>query len=88
MLTREMIFTRGLIDLKFEVDFSDEDSLIVENYMKETNLNISEVARQAILEMIFQDDADLAAYEKAIEEYRKDPKTYTLEELKVNLGIA
>ena len=74
--------------MKFEVDFSDEDSLIVENYMKETNLNISEVARQAILEMIFQDDADLAAYEKAIEEYRKDPKTYTLEELKVNLGIA
>ena len=55
--------------------------------MKDTNMSISEVARQAILEMIFNDDADLAAYEKAIAEHRKNPKTFTLDELKVALGI-
>ena len=73
--------------MKFEVNFNDDDSLIVEKYMKDTDMSISEVARQAILEMIFNDDADLAAYEKAIAEHRKNPKTFTLDELKVALGI-
>lgn len=47
--------------MTFEVTFDEADVPIVENYMKETNMTISEIARQAILEMIFQDDADLAA---------------------------
>ena len=57
--------------MTFEVTFDEADVPIVENYMKETNMTISEIARQAILEMIFQDDADLAAYEKAIAEFKK-----------------
>ena len=68
--------------MKFEVTFDDADVPIVEDYMKQTNLNISEIARQAILEMIFNDDADLAAYEKAITEYKKNPVSYSFEELK------
>ena len=67
--------------MKYEVDFNDEEAAIVNEYMKKSNLNISQVARQAILEMIFDDDADLAAYEKAIEEYKKNPTTYTQEEV-------
>lgn len=50
-------------------------------------MNISEVARQAILEMIFDDDADLTAFNQAMEEYRKDPTTYTHEELWAKLGL-
>ena len=68
--------------MKFEVNFDDADALIIEGYMKDTNLSISEIARQAILEMIFEDDADLAAYEKAIAEYKKNPVSYPFEELK------
>ena len=68
--------------MTFEVNFDDTDALMVKDYMKETNLSISEIARQAILEMIFNDDADLAAYEKAVAEYKKNPISYPFEELK------
>lgn len=74
--------------MTFEVTFDEKEGQLVEDYMKDRNMNISEVARQAIMEMIFQDDADLAAYERAMEEYRKDPTTYTHEEVKKMLGLA
>ncbi len=74
--------------MTFEVTFDDADTQIVEKYMKDTNLNISEVARQAILEMIFDDDADLAAYEKAIAEYKKNPVNIPIDEVWKKLGIA
>ena len=38
--------------------------------------------------MIFDDDADLAAYERAMEEYKKDPTTYTLAEVRAHLGLS
>ena len=74
--------------MKFEVDFNDEDTLIVEKYMKDTNMTISEVARQAILEKIFQDDDDLYAYEQAIKEYRENPTTITLAQYRAKLGLS
>ena len=74
--------------MTFEINFDEKEGQLVEDYMKDRNMNISEVARQAILEMIFNDDADLAAYERAMEEYRKDPTTYTHEEVKKMLGLA
>jgi hypothetical protein len=52
-------------------------------------MTISEVAaRQAILEMIFQDDADLVAYERAIAEFKKNPVTISHAELMKQLGMA
>ncbi len=74
--------------MTFEINFDEKEGQLVQDYMKDRNMNISEVARQAILEMIFNDDADLAAYERAMEEYRKDPTTYTHEEVKKMLGLA
>lgn len=57
--------------MTFEVTFDEADVPVVENYMRDTGMTISEVARQAILEMIFQDDSDLAAYEKSVAEFKK-----------------
>ena len=73
--------------MTFEVTFDEGDSKTVERYMKETNLNISEVARQAIMEMIFNDDADLAAYNKAIAEYEKNPVSYPIEQIWKDLNL-
>ena len=67
--------------MKFEVDFNDKEAAIIENYLKRTDRTISQVAKRAILEMIFDDDADLAAYERAMEEYKKNPSTYTHDEV-------
>lgn len=74
--------------MKFEVNFSDDDSLIVEKYMQETNMSISEIARQAILEKIFQDDDDLYAYEQAIKEYKANPSTISLAQFRAKLGLS
>ena len=74
--------------MTFEVTFDEADVPIVEDYMKQTNMTISEVARQAILEMIFQDDADLAAFEEAMERYKENPVTHTHAEVKKILGMA
>ena len=74
--------------MTFEINFDEKEGKLVEDYMKVRNMNISEVARQAILEMIFDDDADLAAYNQAMDEYKKDPTTYTHEQVKKMLGLA
>lgn len=74
--------------MTFEVNFDDAEASVVENYMKRMGMNISEVARQAILEMIFEDDADLAAYEKAISEYKKNPVAYPIDEVWQRLGVS
>ncbi|MBR1807022.1 MAG: toxin-antitoxin system protein [Selenomonadaceae bacterium] len=74
--------------MTFEVTFDDAEAAIVENYMKRMDMSISEVARQSMLEMIFQDDDDLARCEAAIKEYKKNPTTCTHEELLKKLGMA
>ena len=45
-----------------------------------------DLIRNAVLEKI-EDEYDLECYNKAIEEYRKNPKTYTMEEVKKELGL-
>lgn len=67
--------------MKFEIDFDDKETEIVQRYMKRMNMDISKVAKQAVLEMIFADDDALYAYEQAMAEYRKNPTTYTLDEV-------
>ena len=74
--------------MTFEITLNDEDTATLQRYMKDRNMTVSEVARQAILEMIFDDDADLTAFNQAMEEYKKDPTTYTHEQVKKMLGLA
>ena len=73
--------------MTFEVNFDDKETQLVEDYMKQNEMNFSEVAKQAILEMIFQDDADLTAFNQAMAEYKKNPTTYTHAEVKKWLGL-
>ena len=73
--------------MTFEINLNDEDTATLQRYMKERNMTVSEVARQAILEMIFEDDADLTAYNQAMEEYRKNPVAYPVEEVWKRLGL-
>ena len=73
--------------MAFEVTFNEGDSKTVERYMKDMRMDISEVARQAIMEMIFNDDADLTAYNKAIAEYEKNPVSYPIEKVWKDLNL-
>ena len=58
----------------------------IKAYAKINNISLSDLIRNAVLEKI-EDEYDLECYNKAIEEYRKNPKTYTMEEVKKELGL-
>ncbi len=49
-------------------------------------LSVSELIRQSVIEHI-EDEDDLKTYEKVIEEYKNNPVTYSLDEVKKELGL-
>ena len=51
--------------------------------MEMNNMSLSDLIRDAIIE----DEYDLKCYEKAVEEYKVNPKTYTLDEVKKELDL-
>ena len=68
------------------VRLSQEEDSIIRNYARLNKISVSELFRRAVLEKI-EDEIDLKAYEKAMEEYKKNPVTYTHEEVAKMLDI-
>jgi len=60
---------------------NQEDSELIKAYAELNGLSVSELFRRVVLERI-EDEHDLRAYEKAMEEYRADPVTYSHEDVK------
>ena len=65
---------------------SEEESSLVRNYAKLHGMSISDLFRQAVMEKI-EDEYDLKCYEKAMDQYRNDPTTYSHDEVKKELGL-
>ena len=65
---------------------NDSDSQLIKAYAEMNGISVSELLRKSVLERI-EDEFDLKAYEKAMEEYRNNPKTYSLDEVKKELGF-
>lgn len=63
-----------------------EDELLIKKYAELKQTSLSELFRNALIEKI-EDEYDLASYKKAVEEYKKNPKTYTLDEVKKELNL-
>lgn len=59
---------------------NNSDSEIIKAYAEMKGLSISEFVRRAVLEHI-EDEFDLKAYESALSEYKKNPVTYSLDEV-------
>jgi uncharacterized protein (DUF1778 family) len=59
---------------------NNEDTNLIKKYSKLHNMTVSKFRRETILEKI-EDELDLKSYEKAIEEYKANPVTYTHEEI-------
>ena len=68
------------------VRLNKEEEKLVKAYAEMYNMSISDLIRNAIMEKI-EDEYDLKCYEEALEEYKKNPKTYTFEEVKKELGL-
>ena len=65
---------------------NEQDTELIKNYAALHNISVSELFRQAVMKKI-EDEYDLAAYEKAMDEYKKDAVAYTLDEVEAELGL-
>lgn len=65
---------------------SEEESILFKRYAEIHGITVSELVRQSVLERI-EDEYDLKLYEKAIEEYRKNPVAYSLDEVEGELNF-
>ena len=72
--------------MTISVRLNEKDTKLVRAYAKMNNIPLSDLVRNAILEKI-EDEYDLDLYNKAIEEYNENPKTYTMDEVKEELGL-
>lgn len=72
--------------MTISVRLNDEDTELIKAYANMNNISLSDLIRNAVLEKI-EDEYDLECYKKAIEEYKRNPKTYTMEEVKKELEM-
>lgn len=70
---------KELIVVTISIRLSDKDTELIKRYAKLNNISVSDLVRIAVLEKI-EDEYDLRVYEEAMEEYKVNPKTYSLEE--------
>ena len=72
--------------MTISVRLSDKDTELIKAYADMNNISLSDLIRNAVLEKI-EDEYDLKVYYEAIEEYKKNPKTYTLDEVEKELEL-
>ena len=72
--------------MTISVRLSDEDTELIKTYANMNNISLSDLIRNAVLEKI-EDEYDLECYNKAMKEYKENPKTYTMDEVKEELGL-
>ena len=66
---------------------NDSDSQLIKAYAEMNGISVSELLRKSVLERI-EDEFDLKAYEKAMEEYKANPVTYRLEDVMKELELS
>ena len=72
--------------MTISVRLSEKDTELIKTYADMNNISLSDLIRNAVIEKI-EDEYDLECYKKAMQEYKKNPKTYTLKEVNEDLGL-
>ena len=67
--------------MTISVRLNDKETELIKAYAEMNNISLSDLVRNAVIEKI-ENEYDLECYKKAMEEYKKNPKTYTIEEIK------
>ena len=65
---------------------SQEEERLIKKYAEIWGLSVSELIRQAVMEKI-EDEIDLELAQKALAEYEANPISYSMEEIKKELGL-
>lgn len=72
--------------MSFSIRMTEEEKALAESYAKMHSLSLAEAFKRALFEKI-EDEYDIAVAERAYEKYKKDPVTYTLDELEKMLNL-
>lgn len=65
---------------------NEEDSMLIKKYAEINKISVSDLIRQSVMERI-ETEYDLQMFDKAMEEYKNNPATYSLEEVEKELGL-
>lgn len=65
---------------------SEEENALFKAYAEIKGMSLSEMIRKTVLEKI-EDEYDLSSFNEAMEEYKKNPVTYTHEEVAILLEL-
>ena len=65
---------------------NEEDSMLIKQYAEMNKISVSDLIRQSVMERI-EAEYDLQMFDKAMEEYKNNPVTYSLEEVERELGL-
>lgn len=81
-----MYYKGGVDSMTISVRLNEEDTKLIKTYAELNNISLSDLIRIAVMEKI-EDEYDLESYHRAMEDYEKNPKIYTLDEVKEELGL-
>lgn len=70
----------------FSIRVSEKEDKLVRSFAEVHGLSLNDLFKDAVLEKI-EDELDLKAYNKALEEYEKNPVTFTHDEVMKELGF-
>lgn len=59
---------------------SEEETNLIKNYAKHKNMTVSQLIRDSVIQRI-EDEYDLNAYKKAMAAHKKNPVTYSHQEV-------
>lgn len=72
--------------MAISVRLNDKDIALVKKYAEINNMSVSDFVRKAVMERI-EDEIDLKVYDKAMAEYQRNPKAYSMEEVRQILEL-
>ena len=67
--------------MSYSIRFTDEERKLADSYAKVHGISLGEALKNALFEKI-EDEYDIALYQQAKKEFDKNPKTYTLKQIK------
>lgn len=70
----------------FSIRVSEKEDKLVRSFAEVHGISLNDLFKEAVLEKI-EDELDLKAYNKALEEYEKNPVTFTHDEVMKELGF-
>ena len=68
------------------IRMTEEEKQLADAYAKLNGISLSEAIKRAYFDKI-EEEYDIALADAAMREYKKNPKTYTLDELMKELGL-